>query len=368
MEFEDLQRVCFQNKVMDCLQFFESAVNYLHHAGIHSKAFLGIKEKERQAYTEWSKKLINEGSISYFPMATVPFFDIPIPSEYAFNIITRGFFQSLNSYVDSYSQFLNRAVLGNEAFPLEKTNPEDVAKKLKEIAQSAPNLKKVLSTIIDLTKTHEYKYLTALNNVMKHHYVVDISTITDLSDGQYNVKIKGFRYKTVHYQQKELQDVLINNLTVIMEFHQNCTNAVIEFLNSVVSHPYTENRFQELEFANEFYEADGKRECTYIQYLTIDFDPACVDCFQILSVVEDNGRYNIKNSISDVIVLRNYNRVILGVLNAVEDLPDEDDVQLFTYRRYEKRLKEPQMAFFNELTRSPKKILLTKGEIKIIND
>lgn len=364
MDYKRLEKALFHSKTLDALQFFNSVQNYLFYAEIHKEAYSRIIETELKAYREWCEELTMEGAINHFPTGKVSYFGKELTCDMALNIIARSYFQSLHNSIDSYAQFINRALLGEQAIGISDLSPQELVRRLRKESRLYPHISNVVAKLLDISVCDEYKYLTAFNNVMKHHHVIDLDSMLYINDGEYTVKIKGFNYEDEHYQARTLEEALVNSWEMINNFIVECTEIIIDILNNY-PHPYTQNRYHELEFGTELYEKNGIRQTVYIQYLTVDNRDIHNQSFQILSAIQYDDKISIKNSPSDVIVLRDRDKNEISILKAVTNMSDKDDIEIIKYRQYVvDNSKDFRIAFFEDVLNNPQKILMTNGEIK----
>lgn len=362
MDFE-LVSVSHNAKVMDAIQFYQSAKDYIEQADLMRQAFDAVVQSERDTYKQWFTELTNHQHLELYS-TTTPLFGLSIATDTAFTFIARSFVQSLHSFVDSYGQFVNRCVFGSNAAPVQEVQPKKVAAWLRQESKSDTSVKPILDELTQFASSRDYLYITALSDVLKHHHVVDVMSTVRLNDGKVEVKVRGFTYAGTHYEVRDLEDILANTLGTFGKFFADGSAKVYDFLRNRSVHPYTSNRRHDLEFGTQFYGGDEGPKRALLQYLTVDVE-LCPDAFGILSVqIDPNGIPVTTNSVADVIVLRDTNQRIHGMIRAVQELPGKDDVPLVMYRRYEKVAPhEFHQQFWAALHNDNRQILLTTGEI-----
>ncbi len=324
-------KACVDAKVADGIQFLQSASTYLEYGELEMSALPFIINRDCTSVEEWEKELKSKGVIHHLPSTTTSYFGKTVSTSVAYDKIAKSLFQYLHNFYDNYAQFLNRVLFANSQLPMKNVSFNRIGKNIKSLI---PLHGKKIGNLVKSTmaNTKNYGYLTALNNILKHYYSIDVDSSLDMASKRTNVEIKGFSYKGYTYPPCNFRNKAKTILSFTNDFLKECNSLVIGFLTAGI-HPLVVNRYHNLTGKVTYI---NKKPAGCGQFMEINRCPEKEENFYILSVkIQHQIGLSIKNSCSDYIFLKDLKGKLIGILKACESLPGKQEIQLAKYRKYE---------------------------------
>lgn len=353
------QKVLFESKVADSLQFLKNSGKKLRLAELEIKALTYVNTKIKESYENWSKDLFDNGETSVLPITVVEYFGSKMIDDDAIEKIVGSFFHYLHSFYDSYAQFLNSALLENGALDINDSSFFKVRQKLSNL----PEYQTIFDELERIAKTLEYRYIDDFNNINKHQFTLELQSALSLNDGAIDQEIPGFQKKGTH-EADELTQRLHNSLDMTLKLYQTVTELVMNHLKNN-SNAYTQNRFHTISVKTQIGFGDGGNGGAI--FITLD-DPYTLtngESYYVLLAKKDdsNEKIKVENILTDSLILQNTKDEKLGLLEAHPLV----NPNILTYRKYKLVLtidieKAYLMHFF-----SPKTFQNGFGVLEIIS-
>lgn len=356
---DELKELLIDKKVADAYQYYQAAYYKLYLANITIMALENIVNDFCSSSEDAVKYHLNEAfkEGSRYIKDTVDYFGIKISIADATTKLTMESISLLHSFFDIFAQWINAALLGEEALPIESVSLNKLIKKLFEYPEYRGDF---LDEVTDILKQEEYLFISDFNNTMKHRTQLYTKNSIDILNVKAGIYTPKFSKNNNSYESKEIIDVLKNNL----KFCQNELDNSVIFLEEYYSKnscKYVGSRYynpkQYIQFKTEE-DYDTLRNVDQ-SYLFIEESPDNIkDEYQIMRyTIDEDGNKELYNSCYKYIVLK-YDGRIWGVLCAKDQYDNESAI---VYRKY--LLKTEDYA--NELSDIYR---LKEGDISLLRD
>lgn len=359
-----LADIAYETKVMDSLQFIESADQYLYHANLYRNSFTNLKRSQEKEIDGIKEKALKEGSAAFKGIFSkgVDFYGQNIDGITALDMMARNFFQALTDFLDNYAQFLNRAFLAEKAYSTKGLDFGKLYRNLKnQVAnyQSMPEAVEVMDQYFDLHDLKQIEYLRDINNTLKHRRIINVTPTVDILGFIFEIMIKGFEKDGRNHPPRHLQDVINELNDIVTKFYFDCTQKVIKYLQKFGVSRATNRTHDVFSKSVSYSDNSGDIKDTVIQYIEVDFSVNPGDEIAVLSVAKDDEKYDIKNTIAEDIVIEDMNNNIISVMQSEEPITiDKDTIQLYEYRNYKVLDGHPMPLYFEVLKKYPRKVMV----------
>lgn len=338
--------ILLKNKmVADAYQYYAACAYKLGYAQISYQAIENVMARyEEDENARFSKSISLPGATGLAAFIAeddwADFLGVQMDATCAMDKLSIEVFGLLHSFFDAFAQWMNAALLGENACEIRKAYLSEVCEKIVGCQEYAGNF---IDRMATLTDESEYVYISDLNNTLKHRHLIHIDNRFDLIRRKSEVSIPAFaRGENIHPKER-LADVLKRSLdycnNLLTESRQYVEQYYAENDNKHVSH-----RVYNPE-ANWIYESEddyAQQRPPETQYHYIDVDPNNIlEYYQIMLCQIDTDRENdlrikLSNSPHDIIVLREKDSTrVMGILKPADhDTSESIKCRPIMYRRY----------------------------------
>lgn len=344
MEYKLLKLLKDKN-VADAYQYYQSCVYKLYLAECSYNALKNVIEKYQAEETAIVQKVYadakktGKGTYKVHSNA-VDFLGVEMGATEVMDKLTMEIMGLLHNFFDTFAQWLNAALFGEEALPLKQVSLVSVTNKLPKFTEYTGQF---IDDVGKILKSSTYVYISDFNNTLKHRYQIYIRNKFDIfkvqgtvdipafsKDGRVHVKAEAL--KTINNDLKYCKDLLEESRVYIENYYAISDNAHVEHR---LYNPKTY-----MFFASEEDYQNMHMPVNHYHYIEID-SADLPDKMQIMLTYDRmNGtpdeRIECFNSPYPIIMLREKEgNEILGILkpndNETFSLNDEHELQ---YREY----------------------------------
>lgn len=344
---DSLYKLLKDKMVADSYQFYTSCEYKLYFAETSFQALQNIIEKYQQTETERVNKVfsdaVSKGVGKYIAHDdSVDFFGVQMNVTSVMDKLTMEIMGLLHNFFDTYAQWLNSALLGEDALPIKRATLVNIAQKLTTYSEYAGTFVTTLSTTPNDT---QYLYIADFNNTLKHRYQIYVKNSFNILSATGDVSIPPFTKDGRIHLKEDALDILKKSLDYCKSLLDDSRTFIEQYYstsdNNYVSHrmynPHTYLMFE----SEEDYKAMRSPKN---HYYYIDVDPANIpDKFQIMlccdkmdSAYVEEKTLDCYNSPYQIIMLRESGADnIVGILK-----PDDaetyklNDAHELKYRQY----------------------------------
>ncbi len=344
---DSLYKLLKDKMVADSYQFYTSCEYKLYFAETSFQALQNIIEKYQQTETERVNKVfsdaVSKGVGKYIAHDdSVDFFGVQMNVTSVMDKLTMEIMGLLHNFFDTYAQWLNFALLGEDALPIKRATLVNIAQKLTTYSEYAGTFVTTLSTTPNDT---QYLYIADFNNTLKHRYQIYVKNSFNILSATGDVSIPPFTKDGRIHLKEDALDILKKSLDYCKSLLDDSRTFIEQYYstsdNNYVSHrmynPHTYLMFE----SEEDYKAMRSPKN---HYYYIDVDPANIpDKFQIMlccdrmdSAYVEEKTLDCYNSPYQIIMLRESGADnIVGILK-----PDDaetyklNDAHELKYRQY----------------------------------
>ncbi|REE81585.1 hypothetical protein A8990_118111 [Paenibacillus taihuensis] len=325
----DNQKVLFESKVLDSLQFLKNSGKKLQLAELEVKALNYVNQKSRENYSDWNKDLFANGKTNALPITVLEYFGTTLMDDDAIEKIVGSFFHYLHSFYDSYAQFINSTLLmlSKKVLDINHSSFFQVRERLKGITEFQP----IYDNLEQVAQTMEYKYIDDFNNINKHQFTLELQSTLVLNDGTIEQEIPSFSKKDRQHGADEMTKRLDSSFKMSLMMFQTVTDLVMDYLkNNVTDQP--QNRYHTISIKEQ--SGFGNSGDGAAIFITIDDlrEISEGDSFFVLLAKEDDTdrKIRVENILTDNLMLQNINGKKLGFLKAQAPV----NPNILMYREY----------------------------------
>jgi hypothetical protein len=344
---DSLYKLLKDKKVADSYQFYTSCEYKLYFAETSFQALQNIIEKYQQTETERVNKVFSDavstGVGKYIAHDdSFDFFGVQMNVTSVMDKLTMEIMGLLHNFFDTYAQWLNSALLGEDAFPIKRATLVNIAQKLTTYSEYAGTFVTTLSTT---PNDAQYLYIADFNNTLKHRYQIYVKNSFNILSVTGDVSIPPFTKDGRIHLKEDALDILKKSLDYCKNLLDDSRTFIEQYYstsdNNYVSHrvynPHTYLVFE----SEEDYKAMRSPKN---HYYYIEVDPANIpDKFQIMlrcdrmdSTDVEEKTLDCYNSPYQIIMLRESGTDnIVGILKPDDaetyKLNDEHELK---YRQY----------------------------------
>jgi hypothetical protein len=169
-------------KVADAFQFYKSCNYKLYFAECSFQALENVINKYQVSEAETVNKVytdaLSSGVGKYIAHDNnVDYLGVQMNVTCVMDKLTMEMMGLLHSFFDTYAQWLNTALLGEEALPIKKASLVKVAQELIKYPEYAGSF---MTMISQLPNDTQYVYISDFNNILKHRYQIYVENKFDI--------------------------------------------------------------------------------------------------------------------------------------------------------------------------------------------
>jgi len=333
-------------KVADSYHFYTSCEYKLLFAESSFQALKNVISKHQNDETQRVQKIISDAfetgkGIYLAHNDTVDFLGVQMGVTAVMDKLTMEIMGLLHNFFDTYAQWLNSALLGEEALAIKKATLLNLCQKLTGYPEySGSFLYKLQMLPYDPT----YEYIADFNNTLKHRYQIYVKNSFDILALEGDVSIPPFKKDgRVHLKEKAI-DMIDRCLSFCKHIFSDSKNYVEQYYSTNECNYVSHRLYNPKTFL--LFEPDdkGTKNNLVNHYYYIEVDPASIpDKVQIMlcsdrmdNPKEDERTIECYNSPYQIIMLKDKNSTdIIGILKPDDsetfELQDEHEL---VYRQY----------------------------------
>lgn len=331
-------------KVADSYQFYTSCSYKLYFAETSFQALKNIINKYQTEEIERVQKVYSDAvqtGVGKFlaHKNTVDYLGVEMNVTSAMDKLTIEMMGLLHNFFDTYAQWLNSALLGENALPIKKATLVNIAQKLQNYPEYAGAF---ISMLSGLPVDSQYLYIADFNNTLKHRYQIYVSNRFDIFSVTGNVSIPAFSKDGRIHVKEEAVDVLEKCLNFCKQLLLDSLDYVKQYYlsndcNYVTHRIYNPKTYLLFDSEDDFRAMRSPKN----HYYFIEIDPTNIqDEYHIMLCCDrmDKEDKSIEcfNSDYPIIMLKEQGEdKIVGIMKPVDSdafkLNDEHELQ---YRKY----------------------------------
>ena len=344
---DSLYKLLKDKKVADSYQFYTSCEYKLYFAETSFQALQNIISKYQQTETERVNKVFSDavttGVGKYIAHDNdVDYLGVQMNVTSVMDKLTMEIMGLLHNFFDTYAQWLNSSLLGEEALPIKRATLVNISQKLVSYPEYAGAFVTKLSAI---PNEDQYLYIADFNNTLKHRYQIYIKNRFDILAATGDVSIPPFTKDGRLHIKEDALDVLKKSLDYCKVLLEDSRTFVEQYYstndNNYVSHRvYNPKTYLVFESEEDYKAMRSPKN----HYYYIEVDPANIpDKIQVMLSCDRMDRTNDEeksldcyNSPYQIIMLREFSSdKIVGLLKPDDaetyKLSDEHEIK---YRQY----------------------------------
>lgn len=357
---QEFLKLLKDKKVADSYQYYDSCRYKLALARISYEAlekvindfFIAGKESIQKFFADE----LETGKEEYKEhREVVDFCGIEIGISTAINKLTMEILSLLHNFFDTYAQWINACMLGENALDIGKVSLKNVEK---EVAKYTEYTSQFVTDFCNIVKQEEYLYVADFNNTLKHRSQIYVKNSINFFTAEGSVAIPDFNKDG----RPHLEEEVLNILKMALEFceKQLCDSRnFIENYYSVADCLYTSHRIYNpktyLLYASESDFQNNKPPVNHYYY--VEVDPANVlPEYQIMlstdkSSNESKKRIGIYNSPYPIIMIREKDsNNIIGIMKPVDnEIYKIGDSHSLCYRKYTVQTSDYEQEMFEAI-------------------
>lgn len=344
---DSLYKLLKDKKVADSYQFYTSCEYKLYFAESSFQALENIINKYQQTETKRVNKVYSDavttGVGKYIAHDNaVDYFGVQMNVTSAMDKLTMEIMGLLHSFFDTYAQWLNSSLLGEDALPIKRATLVSISQKLLSYPEYAGAFVRKVSSI---PNEDQYLYIADFNNTLKHRYQIYVSNRIDILSVTGDVSIPPFTKDGRLHIKEDALDVLKKSLDYCKDLLGD-SRTFIEQYYSTNNNNYVSHRIYN---PKTFLLFESEEDCNAMRspknhYHYVEVDPTNIpDKFQIMLNCDrmdrsdkDEQSLDCCNSPYQIIMLREMGSdKIVGILKPDDTetykLNDEHELR---YRQY----------------------------------
>lgn len=344
---DSLYKLLKDKKVADSYQFYTSCEYKLYFAESSFQALQNIISKYQQTEAERVKKVFSDAAISgegkYIAHDdNVDYLGVQMNVTSVMDKLTMEIMGLLHNFFDTYAQWLNSSLLGEEALPIKKATLGNISQKLMSYSEYTGAFVTKLSAI---PNEDQYLYIADFNNTLKHRYQIYVKNSFNILAATGDVSIPPFTKDGRFHIKEDALDVLKKSLDYCKGLLGDSRTFVEQYYstndNNYVSHRvYNPKTYLLFETEEDCKAMRSPKN----HYYYIEVDQANIsDKFQVMlscdrmdETDEDEKFLNCYNSPYQIIMLKELGSgKIVGILKPddteIYELNDEHELK---YRQY----------------------------------
>jgi len=342
-----LYKLLKDKKVADSYQFYTSCEYKLYFAETSFQALQNIISKYQQTETERVNKVFSDAIMTgvgkYIAQDnSVDYLGVQMDVTSVMDKLTMEIMGLLHNFFDTYAQWLNSSLLGEEALPIKRTTLVNISQKLVSYPEYAGAFVTKLSAI---PNEDQYLYIADFNNTLKHRYQIYIKNRFDILAATGDVSIPPFTKDGRLHIKEDALDVLKKSLDYCKSLLEDSRTFIEQYYstndNNYVSHRvYNPKTYLVFESEEDYKAMRSPKN----HYYYIEVDPANIpdkiqvmlSCDRMDKTDEEEKSLDCYNSPYQIIMLREFGSdKIVGLLKPDDaetyKLSDEHEIK---YRQY----------------------------------
>lgn len=228
----------YNAKVVHCIKLHESIERKVAFSLIKKNAIKNILKHKKEVVDNWRGQLIKNESIMNGSVEEFKYTDINISSDFTLEMLINEFFSHMHSIFDLTAFLINEAVLQCSIKNVSGVSYANVIRKLGENNQHS----ELLNNLSGIQGEDWYEYIDDFNNLAKHRYLTDMTSLSYLDTGEIMVKISEFERKKIH-EEVDAFDII-----------DTCFNEMLNFLSDVFK--YIKVELPNIVFENRYHRDD----------------------------------------------------------------------------------------------------------------
>ena len=342
-----LYKLLKDKKVVDSYQFYTSCEYKLYFAEISFQALQNIIDKYQLTETERVNKVffdaVSTGVGKYVAHDdNIDYFGVQMNVTSVMDKLTMEIMGLLHNFFDTYAQWLNFALLGEDALPIKKSTLVNIAQKLTSYPEYSGGF---IAKLLTIPNDNKYLYIADFNNTLKHRYQIYIKNRFDILSATGNVSIPPFAKDGRVHLKKDALDVLKESLDYCRGLLNDSRTFIEQYYstneNNYVTHRvYNPQTFLLFETEEDYKAMRSPKN----HYYYIEVDPANIPdivqtmlCCDRMNITDDEEKsLDCYNSPYEIIMMRESGTdKIVGILKPddteIYKLNDEHELK---YRQY----------------------------------
>ena len=346
MTDQEFLKLLKDKKVADAYQYYDSSRYKLALARISYEAL----DKIINNYFETGKKSIQKvfsdaletGKGEYRPRSeSVNFCGIEIGVSTAMNKLTMEILSLLHNFFDTYAQWINASMLGENALEISRVSLRSVER---EIANYPEYASQFVTDFCDIVNKSDYLYISDFNNTLKHRSQIYVENSINIFTAEGSVAIPDFEKDGRPHSKEEVLDILKLALefceSQLYESRQFIENYYLNADCLYVSHRiYNPKTY--LFYASEKDIEDSKAPINHYYYIEVDPTNFLTEYHIMLTMDRmsnggEDGRIELYNSPYPIVMLREKNSTnIIGIMKPEDgEIYEIKDFHSLCYRKY----------------------------------
>ncbi len=146
--------------------------------------------------------------------------------------LTIEIFSLLHSFFDTFAQWINSCLLGENALKLKKVTYHNVIIEMDKYPEFTGQF---IIDVKELENRPEYKYIADINNIIKHRYQVYTKSMYNIFDGEGKVSLPQFQKDNNSYSDKEVLQIIFECLNFCKVILNNSQTFVEQYYTSLAN-------------------------------------------------------------------------------------------------------------------------------------
>lgn len=353
----DFLKLLHDNYVIDSYQFFSACKFKIASSKISYNALEKLindyVQNAKKETEEMFKQLSDTKRFSFMGKSdNVDYLGQELPRSTIIDKLTIEIFSLLHSFFDTFSQWINSCLLGENALILKRVTYHNVIKELDKYPEYTGEF---IINVKNIENKPEYKYIADINNIIKHRYQIYTKSLYNIFDGEGKVSLPKFRKDNNSYSDKEVlriifeclnfcESILTESRIFVEQYYTSSTN------DHVKHRLYNPKTFMLFETEEEYKQLKNIKNS--IHYIEVDSENI-LDEYHIMLTHEDmqNGEISLYNSVYKFIAIRDTNSgMYLAILKPADsDLYSFNDGRILEYRRYITQKTDYEFELYKEI-------------------
>ena len=348
MTDQELLKLLKDKKVADSYQYYDSSRYKLASARISYEALEKVVDDFFQTGKESIQKVFSDaietGKGEYKAhYDTVNFCGIEIGVSTAINKLTMEILSLLHNFFDTYAQWINASLLGENALEINRVSLRSVEK---EIVKYPEYSGQFINDFCDIVNQADYLYISDFNNTLKHRTQIYVQNSINLFTSEGSVEIPTFEKDGRPHIKVEALAAIKSGLEFCEKKLSDSRKFVESYYKSAeclyTSHRvYNPKTYFMYESESDYKNSKNPKN----RYNYIEVDPANImDEYHIMLSYDRMSKENpdergidVYNSIYPIVMLREIGSShIIGILKPVDgEIYKPGDEHSLCYRKYE---------------------------------
>lgn len=353
----ELISLLLNNKVVDAFQFFSTCNFKITSSKVSFKAlnnlvdeYITNETKERNSMFE---EVLKTGHSSLFAKTdNKDFFGQEVSRSILIDKLTIEVFSTLHSFFDTYAQWINAVLFGDLALPIKTVSLGSVISKIDQFSEYSGQF---VTDFRSISISHEYKYISDINNVIKHRHQIYTKAKFNLFEGTGSVTLPAFHKDNNSYSDVEVLNIISTCINYCEKLLLDSINFV-ELFYSTGNNLHVSKRIYNpktyMLFENEKDYQELKNIKNSIHFIELD-QSNMQDEYQILLFSNDttNKEISMYNSPYEIIAIKDIStNGYIGILKPLDTASYTfNDGRLLEYRKYKVYKQNFELGLVTEM-------------------